>query len=156
MMTGRLIRGWVCLTLLLTGTELYAQAPQAPETQALETQALETQKQEIQEPEIYVPTASVPEPTPPETSLPETNRREASGRETVTPERTATPAQRVNLQTTVTGNQEQPRVLYILPWQSPPPGELDFELLEGRAAAVFEHLERSELRRQIESAGELD
>lgn len=62
----------------------------------------------------------------------------------------------VNLQTTVTGNQEQPRVLYILPWQSPPPGDINFELLESRDRTVFGHLERSELRRQLESAGELD
>ena len=33
----------------------------------------------------------------------------------------------INLQTTVTGNQEQPRVLYILPWQSPAPEDVDFE-----------------------------
>lgn len=62
----------------------------------------------------------------------------------------------VNLQTTVTGNQEQPRVLYILPWQSPPASEIDFELLDGQETSVFSHLERTEFRRQLEAAGEFD
>jgi hypothetical protein len=62
----------------------------------------------------------------------------------------------VSLQTTVTGNQEQPRVLYILPWQSPPASEVDFELLDSRQSSVFGHIERNELRRELEAAGEFD
>lgn len=62
----------------------------------------------------------------------------------------------VSLQTTVTGNQEQPRVLYILPWQSPQAGDIDFELLDSQDAAVFGHVEREELRRELEAAGEFD
>lgn len=60
----------------------------------------------------------------------------------------------INLQTTVTGNQEQPRVLYILPWQSPAAEEVDFETLDNQQKAVFSHVEREELRREIESASE--
>jgi len=60
----------------------------------------------------------------------------------------------INLQTTVTGNQEQPRVLYILPWQSPAAEEVDFESLENQQKAVFSHVEREELRRELESVGE--
>ena len=60
----------------------------------------------------------------------------------------------INLQTTVTGNQEQPRVLYILPWQSPAAEDVDFESLENQQKAVFSHVEREELRRELESAGE--
>lgn len=60
----------------------------------------------------------------------------------------------INLQTTVTGNQEQPKVLYILPWQSPQTGDVDFETLESQQKAVFEHVERDELRRSLDSAPE--
>ena len=61
----------------------------------------------------------------------------------------------INLQTTITGNQEQPRVLYILPWQSPQTENVDFEPLDNQQKAVFGHIEREELRRELESAGEL-
>ena len=62
----------------------------------------------------------------------------------------------INLQTTITGNQEQPRVLYILPWQSPKTSDVDFEPLDNQQKAVFGHIEREELRRELESAGELE
>jgi len=61
----------------------------------------------------------------------------------------------INLQTTITGNQEQPRVLYILPWQSPLTTSVDFEPLDSQQKAIFNHVEREELRRELESAGEL-
>jgi len=61
----------------------------------------------------------------------------------------------INLQTTITGNQEQPRVLYILPWQSPLTTSVDFEPLDSQQKSVFSHVEREELRRELESAGEL-
>jgi hypothetical protein len=60
----------------------------------------------------------------------------------------------LNLQTTVTGNQEQPRVLYILPWQSPAADDVDFESIDNEEKAVFGHVERDEFRRELESAGE--
>lgn len=60
----------------------------------------------------------------------------------------------INLQTTVTGNQEQPRVLYILPWQSPAPEDVDFESFSNDQRDVFGHVEREELRRELEAAGE--
>jgi hypothetical protein len=72
----------------------------------------------------------------------------------------AKPAEKViqsatlNLQTTVTGNQEQPRVLYILPWQSPAADDVDFESIDNEEKAVFGHVERDEFRRELESAGE--
>ena len=62
----------------------------------------------------------------------------------------------INLQTTVTGNQEQPRVLYILPWQSPESPELGIEMLNSQQDAVFGHLEREELQRSMEAAGAMD
>jgi len=58
----------------------------------------------------------------------------------------------ITLQTTITGNQEQPRVLYILPWQSPTATNVDFESLDNEQKAVFGHVEREELRRELESS----
>ncbi len=60
----------------------------------------------------------------------------------------------INLQTTVTGNQEQPRVLYILPWQSPAPEDVDFASFSNDQRVIFEHVEREELRRELEASGE--
>jgi hypothetical protein len=62
----------------------------------------------------------------------------------------------INLRTTVTGNQEQPRVLYIMPWQSPTAPELEIEMLSSQQDAVFGHVEREEMLRGLEAAGELD
>jgi len=62
----------------------------------------------------------------------------------------------INLQTTVTGNQEQPRVMYILPWQSPLSPDLEMEMLSSQEDAVFGHVERDELQRSLEAAGEFD
>ena len=62
----------------------------------------------------------------------------------------------INLQTTVTGNQEQPRVMYILPWQSPLSPELEMEMMSSQEEAVFGHVERDELARALEAAGEFD
>jgi hypothetical protein len=61
----------------------------------------------------------------------------------------------INLQTTVTGNQEQPRVMYILPWQSPLSPELEMEMLSSQEDAVFGHVEREELTRELEAADEM-
>lgn len=61
-----------------------------------------------------------------------------------------------NLRTTVTGNQEQPRVMYILPWQSPGSPELEMEMLSSQQDAVFGHVERDELQRSLDAAGEFD
>ncbi len=56
----------------------------------------------------------------------------------------------VNLGSTVAGNQEQPKVLYIVPWQSPE-ANLDFnQNFNSQLNAVFGHLDRAELKRQIQ------
>lgn len=57
----------------------------------------------------------------------------------------------ISLQTTVTGNQEQPRVLYILPWQTPLSGDVEFKSLSSQQDEVFGHIEREELRRTLEA-----
>jgi len=62
----------------------------------------------------------------------------------------------VTLSTTVTGNQEQPKVLYIVPWQ---PAEdttlLNQSLNRNSADSIFGHIERSEHQREIEYLGEM-
>lgn len=62
----------------------------------------------------------------------------------------------ITLHTTITGNQEQPRVLYILPWQSPQATEIEFETLSGQYDEVFGHVEREELRRSLEAEAALN
>lgn len=62
----------------------------------------------------------------------------------------------INLRTTVTGNQEQPRVMYILPWQSPSSPDLEMEMLSSQQDAVFGHVERDELQRSLEAIEELE
>ena len=62
----------------------------------------------------------------------------------------------INLRTTVTGNQEQPRVMYILPWQSPTSPDLEMEMLSSQQEAVFGHVERDEMQRSLEASGEWD
>jgi hypothetical protein len=56
----------------------------------------------------------------------------------------------VVLKDTVTGNQEQPKVLYIVPWQAAD----DDTILKQPIASqinddVFEHVERQELNREL-------
>ncbi len=55
----------------------------------------------------------------------------------------------VTLRATVTGNQEQPRVMYILPWQ--PPEARDFEYSPARALAddLFQGVDREEFVREL-------
>jgi len=55
----------------------------------------------------------------------------------------------VTLETTVTGNQEQPKVLYIVPWKSPSGPDNLYRPLDSRLEHVFAPVERIELRRQL-------
>lgn len=92
-------------------------------------------------------------------TAPQTNNSALDNAPAITPKPPATNSARnavVNLQTTVTGNQEQPRVLYILPWQSPATEAIGFESLESEQSTVFGHVERDELRRQLEAEGVFD
>ena len=56
----------------------------------------------------------------------------------------------VELRSTVKGNQEQPKVLYIVPWQPPTPGEVTYQPLQTLVSDVFEPVDREEFVRQIE------
>lgn len=57
----------------------------------------------------------------------------------------------INIDETVTGNQEQPKVLYIVPWKTAA-DSFDFEqsLSQKTTSSVFKHLERDELKRQLD------
>lgn len=88
-------------------------------------------------------------PTNASTETIETTEKKPSGKKMIS-------EANINLRTTVTGNQEQPMVMYILPWQSPDSPEFDLEMQSSQAEAVFGHIEREELNRQLDSAGELD
>ena len=55
----------------------------------------------------------------------------------------------VNLGATITGNQEQPTVLYIVPWKQTSDSSLLSQGLESRLSDVFDHIERSEHQREL-------
>ncbi|BFM17701.1 hypothetical protein R50073_38840 [Maricurvus nonylphenolicus] len=55
----------------------------------------------------------------------------------------------VTLESTVVGNQEQPKVLYIVPWKSPGTSADLYRPVSSQLSAIFDHVERAELRRQM-------
>lgn len=58
-------------------------------------------------------------------------------------------AQDVTLGTTVTGNQEQPKVLYIIPWQNAERSETLQGAMDSALDDVFMLVDRNELKREI-------
>lgn len=60
-------------------------------------------------------------------------------------------AQEVVLSTTVTGNQEQPKVLYIIPWQNAERGDALSGAMDSALDDVFSLVDRNELRREIDA-----
>ena len=55
----------------------------------------------------------------------------------------------VTLRSTVTGNQEQPRVMYIVPWQQPGSSDFDYEMHRGIADELFAPVDREEFVREL-------
>lgn len=55
----------------------------------------------------------------------------------------------LTLHSTVSGSQEQPRVMYIVPWQQPGAAEFDYELQNTIAAELFSQVDRYEFRRAM-------
>lgn len=55
----------------------------------------------------------------------------------------------IQLESQVIGNQEQPQVFYVVPWQSPESPQLPYDPLRSQLEQVFGHLEREELRREL-------
>lgn len=56
----------------------------------------------------------------------------------------------LELESTIKGNQEQPKVLYIVPWQAQQPPELAYRPLQTMVNESFELIDRDEFRREIE------
>jgi hypothetical protein len=56
----------------------------------------------------------------------------------------------IKLQQTIRGNQEQPKVLSIVPWQSPKTKQALPSLIVERINKKFVPLQRDELKRQIQ------
>lgn len=62
----------------------------------------------------------------------------------------------ITINATVTGNQEQPKVLYIVPWKQAEDKTILYQSLNTRLETVFGHVERREHLRQLELIGELN
>lgn len=60
------------------------------------------------------------------------------------------------LSDTVIGNQEQPKVLYIVPWQEADDATMLTQPLRTSLHDVFDHIERPEHRRRIQYLEQLD
>ncbi len=62
----------------------------------------------------------------------------------------------ISLSATVVGNQEQPKILYIVPWK-PPEGTARLDRpVSTQLNQVFEHLEPEELHREVRLYQKLD
>lgn len=55
----------------------------------------------------------------------------------------------MTLRSTVKGNQEQPKILYIVPWQAAPKTEFDYKPDARLLDSVFEPVDRDEFLREI-------
>lgn len=62
----------------------------------------------------------------------------------------------VTLQSTVSGDQEQPRVMYIVPWQQPGAAAYDYELENTIADELFAPVDRDEFVRGLVYRHRLD
>ena len=55
----------------------------------------------------------------------------------------------ISISTTVTGNQEQPKVLYIVPWKPATDNSVLDQPLETQMKEIFKHVDRPEHSREI-------
>ena len=62
----------------------------------------------------------------------------------------------VTLRSTVTGNQEQPRVMYLVPWQQPGQLEFDYDMQGSFADEVFAPIDREEFVRGLDYRAMID
>ena len=62
----------------------------------------------------------------------------------------------VTLRSTVTGNQEQPRVMYLVPWQQPGQLEFDYDMQGSFADEVFAPIDREEFVRGLDYQAMID
>jgi len=61
----------------------------------------------------------------------------------------------VELSATVTGNQEQPKVIYIVPWKAAEDDSVLYRPLNSKTNNIFSHVERSEHKRELKFILEL-
>jgi len=61
----------------------------------------------------------------------------------------------VNLHSTVSGNRELPKVMYIVPWQQPAAAQFDYELHNSIAEELFTPMDRDEFLRGLVYSHEL-
>ncbi len=55
----------------------------------------------------------------------------------------------VVLRSTVKGNQEQPKVMYIVPWQRPGDNSLEYQPMESLVNELFTPVDRGEFVREL-------
>jgi hypothetical protein len=56
----------------------------------------------------------------------------------------------VVLRSTVKGNQEQPRVMYIVPWQQPEDSSLEYQPMDNLVDDLFTPVDRAEFSRELQ------
>ena len=56
----------------------------------------------------------------------------------------------VTLRSTVKGNQEQPKVMYIVPWQRPGDSSLEYQPMDNVASDLFTPVDRDEFIRELQ------
>ena len=62
----------------------------------------------------------------------------------------ATSSHVVEMGTRVSGNQEQPKVLYIVPWQAPDGPDVLYQDISSRIDNLLEPLDRDSFRRELD------
>ncbi|WP_246434561.1 hypothetical protein [Teredinibacter haidensis] len=62
----------------------------------------------------------------------------------------------VELSATVTGNQEQPKVIYIVPWKPATDDSILYQPLNSKTDNIFGHVEPSEHKRELIFIRELE
>ena len=62
----------------------------------------------------------------------------------------------VTLHSTVSGSKEQPRVMYIVPWQEPEAAPLDYALDNQLVQEVFAPIDRDEFMREIQLQSDIN
>ena len=62
----------------------------------------------------------------------------------------------IKLRSTVVGNQEQPKVLYIVPWQKAEMPELVYQPLQSLVDGVFREADRDEFLRDLNYRKKID
>jgi len=123
-------------TLLLATFAVFAQEPQEDLMPAVDTSA-EEQATEVDELEPAVPSAVLADDVTRSTSGNQVMDRMELGR------------------TEITGNQELPKVLYIVPWQKSDPSDLMGRPVNTLLDEVLAPIDREEFVRQVDYYGDL-